>query len=67
MAEARYDAVADFYAAAFDDIDDPATGALLDLLGPPAGSVSAISTPTCPRCPGPARPPLALKRPSSTR
>jgi len=37
MPEARYDAIADFYAAKFDDIDDPATTALLDLLGPPAG------------------------------
>ncbi|MGH3153189.1 MAG: class I SAM-dependent methyltransferase [Streptosporangiaceae bacterium] len=37
MAEARYDAVADFYATAFDELDDPASAALLDLLGPPAG------------------------------
>src|SRR5579862_118713 len=37
MPEARYDAVADFYATAFDALDDPATAALLDLLGPPAG------------------------------
>ena len=37
MPEARYDAIADFYAAAFDEIDDPASTALLDLLGPPAG------------------------------
>jgi hypothetical protein len=37
MAEARYDAVADFYTRAFDVLDDPATTELLDLLGPPAG------------------------------
>ena len=37
MPEARYDAIADFYAAAFDEVDDPASAALLDLLGPPAG------------------------------
>lgn len=37
MAEARYDAVADFYAAGFDTIDEPASVALLDLLGEPAG------------------------------
>jgi SAM-dependent methyltransferase len=37
MAEARYDAVADFYATAFDELDEPASAALLDLLGPPAG------------------------------
>jgi len=37
MPEARYDAIADFYAAAFDEVDDPASTALLDLLGPPAG------------------------------
>jgi hypothetical protein len=37
MAQARYDAVADFYASGFDSIDDPATWALLDLLGPVAG------------------------------
>jgi ubiquinone/menaquinone biosynthesis C-methylase UbiE len=37
MTEARYDAVAEFYAAAFDAIDDPASRALLSLLGPPAG------------------------------
>jgi 2-polyprenyl-3-methyl-5-hydroxy-6-metoxy-1,4-benzoquinol methylase len=37
MAEARYDAVADFYSTGFDAIDDPASLALLDLLGPPAG------------------------------
>jgi SAM-dependent methyltransferase len=37
MTEARYDAVAEFYVAAFDVIDDPASEALLSLLGPPAG------------------------------
>jgi SAM-dependent methyltransferase len=37
MPEARYDAIADFYAAAFDEVDDPASTALLDLLGPVAG------------------------------
>jgi 2-polyprenyl-3-methyl-5-hydroxy-6-metoxy-1,4-benzoquinol methylase len=37
MAEARYDAVADFYVTGFDSTDDPAAAALLDLLGPPAG------------------------------
>jgi ubiquinone/menaquinone biosynthesis C-methylase UbiE len=37
MAEARYDAVADFYISGFHAIDDPASLALLDLLGPPAG------------------------------
>ena len=37
MAEARYDAVADFYITGFDAIDEPASLALLDLLGPPAG------------------------------
>jgi SAM-dependent methyltransferase len=37
MAEARYDAVADFYVTGFDAIADPASLALLDLLGPPAG------------------------------
>ena len=36
MPEARYDAVADFYAEAFDTID-PASAALLDLAGPRAG------------------------------
>jgi len=34
MAEARYDAVADFYTTAFDELDEPASAALL---GPPAG------------------------------
>jgi SAM-dependent methyltransferase len=37
MAEARYDAVADFYTAGFDVIDDPGTAALLDLIGPVSG------------------------------
>ncbi len=37
MAEARYDTVADFYATAFNEVDDPVSAALLDLLGPPAG------------------------------
>jgi SAM-dependent methyltransferase len=38
MTEARYDAVADFYLTGFDSIaDDPASLALLDLLGMPAG------------------------------
>jgi 2-polyprenyl-3-methyl-5-hydroxy-6-metoxy-1,4-benzoquinol methylase len=37
MAEARYDAVADFYISGFDSADDPASLALLDLLGPVAG------------------------------
>ena len=40
MAEARYDAVADFYAAGFDAIDEPASMALLDLLGSRRASVS---------------------------
>jgi 2-polyprenyl-3-methyl-5-hydroxy-6-metoxy-1,4-benzoquinol methylase len=37
MARARYDAVADFYISGFDSADDPASLALLDLLGPVAG------------------------------
>jgi SAM-dependent methyltransferase len=37
MTQARYDAVADFYITGFDAIEDPASLALLDLLGPPAG------------------------------
>jgi SAM-dependent methyltransferase len=37
MAEARYDTVADFYATAFNEVNDPVSAALLDLLGPPAG------------------------------
>jgi SAM-dependent methyltransferase len=37
MTVARYDAAADFYAAEFDSADDPASLALLELLGPVAG------------------------------
>ena len=37
MTEARYDAVADFYISGFDSADDPASLALLELLGPVAG------------------------------
>jgi SAM-dependent methyltransferase len=37
VAEARYDAIVDFYLAGFDSSDDPATVALLDLLGSAAG------------------------------
>jgi 2-polyprenyl-3-methyl-5-hydroxy-6-metoxy-1,4-benzoquinol methylase len=37
MAQARYDAVADFYVSGFDSLADPATRALLDLLGSVAG------------------------------
>jgi len=37
MTQARYDAVADFYASGFDSADDPATRGLLDLLGPVDG------------------------------
>lgn len=37
MAQPRYDAVADFYITGFDSTDDPASLALLDLLGPVAG------------------------------
>jgi 2-polyprenyl-3-methyl-5-hydroxy-6-metoxy-1,4-benzoquinol methylase len=37
MTIARYDAVADFYAAEFDSADDPVSTALLDLVGPVAG------------------------------
>jgi SAM-dependent methyltransferase len=37
MALARYDAVADFYAAGFDSADDAVSMALLNLLGPPTG------------------------------
>ena len=37
MAEARYDAIADFYVSWFDSLGDPASAALLELLGPPAG------------------------------
>ena len=42
MAEARYDAVADFYVTGFDSTDDPAAAALLDLLGPPAACTSSM-------------------------
>jgi SAM-dependent methyltransferase len=37
MVQARYDAVAEFYIDGFDSIDDPASLALLELLGPVAG------------------------------
>jgi SAM-dependent methyltransferase len=37
MVQARYDAVADFYVTGFDAIGDPASRALLDLLGDVAG------------------------------
>lgn len=37
VVRARYDAVADFYVSGFDATDDPASVALLDLLGPVAG------------------------------
>lgn len=37
MAEARYDAVADFYISGFDSANDPASLTLLALLGPVAG------------------------------
>src|ERR1700685_3977355 len=37
VAEARYDAIAEFYVGGLNSIDDPATAALLELLGPPAG------------------------------
>jgi 2-polyprenyl-3-methyl-5-hydroxy-6-metoxy-1,4-benzoquinol methylase len=37
MAQARYDAVADFYISGFESADDPASLALLDLLRPVAG------------------------------
>jgi ubiquinone/menaquinone biosynthesis C-methylase UbiE len=37
MARARYDAVADFYISGFDSAGDPASLALLNLLGPVAG------------------------------
>lgn len=37
MTVARYDAVADFYVSGFDSADDPASMALLDLLGPVDG------------------------------
>jgi 2-polyprenyl-3-methyl-5-hydroxy-6-metoxy-1,4-benzoquinol methylase len=37
MVQARYDEIAEFYIEGFDSIDDPASLALLDLLGPVAG------------------------------
>jgi 2-polyprenyl-3-methyl-5-hydroxy-6-metoxy-1,4-benzoquinol methylase len=37
MVHARYDAIADFYVAGFDSVDDPASRAILDLVGPVAG------------------------------
>jgi len=37
MSQARYDAVADFYARSFDSADDPVSLALLGLLGRPIG------------------------------
>jgi len=37
MAQARYDQVADFYVAGWEGTGDPASLALLDLLGPPHG------------------------------
>jgi len=37
MGQARYDSIADYYIAGFDSVDDPASRALLDLLGPVAG------------------------------
>jgi 2-polyprenyl-3-methyl-5-hydroxy-6-metoxy-1,4-benzoquinol methylase len=37
MTEARYNAVADFYISGFDSADDPASLAMLELLGPVAG------------------------------
>ena len=37
MRQARYDAVADFYATGFDSTDDSVSRALLDLLGPVSG------------------------------
>jgi 2-polyprenyl-3-methyl-5-hydroxy-6-metoxy-1,4-benzoquinol methylase len=37
MTLARYDAIADFYVRGFDSLDDPATAALLGLVGPVAG------------------------------
>jgi SAM-dependent methyltransferase len=38
MPDARYDAVADFYAAGFDSTADSVSQALLDLLGPVTGA-----------------------------
>jgi 2-polyprenyl-3-methyl-5-hydroxy-6-metoxy-1,4-benzoquinol methylase len=37
MVQARYDAVADFYIDGFDSAGDPASLALLDMLGPVTG------------------------------
>src|ERR1700685_2364479 len=37
MAQVRYDAVAEFYIEGFDSMDDPASRALMHLLGPVAG------------------------------
>jgi SAM-dependent methyltransferase len=37
MVRARYDAAADFYIRGFDSVDDPASLALLDMLGPVRG------------------------------
>lgn len=37
MVRARYDPAADFYIGGFDSVDDPASLALLDMLGPVAG------------------------------
>jgi ubiquinone/menaquinone biosynthesis C-methylase UbiE len=37
MTQSRYDQVADFYVAGWQAVDDPASVALLDLLGPPGG------------------------------
>jgi len=37
MADARYDAIAEFYSGGFDSVDDPASQALLELLGPVVG------------------------------
>lgn len=37
MAQARYDAVADFYVSGFDSVSDPASVALLELVGPVVG------------------------------
>jgi hypothetical protein len=63
MTQARDDAVADFCAAAFDTIDDPASTALLDLLVP-----AELPTPTCPLWAAPAPPrAMAWARPPSTR
>jgi hypothetical protein len=57
MAEARYDAAADFYAAAFDDIDDPATAVLLDDL---AGTLTGVGPQWTEKRPGASRVPVYL-------